>query len=168
VMRTPQACKCRLTVPRILSSCLFCVPLKTIHRRQTPLLFGRRSHLAQPTLSSCGKGDLIQTLPKASRTLRSHFVSSGLFICVTPLTIPVSACGDQSRSKQSKKRLGRRVFRKASFFKRISKADATEIATRSRRVRIDYRRGSGDSSSAPVWQSQSQHASACPARARRG
>ena len=29
-----------------LSSCLFCVPLKTIHRRQSPLLFDCRSHLA--------------------------------------------------------------------------------------------------------------------------
>src|ERR1700722_20539736 len=33
---------------KLLSSCLFCVPLKTIHRRQSPLLFVCRSHLAAP------------------------------------------------------------------------------------------------------------------------
>jgi hypothetical protein len=37
--------------------------LKTIHGRQRPLLFLRRSHLPQLTLYSCGKGDLIQSLP---------------------------------------------------------------------------------------------------------
>jgi dipeptidyl-peptidase-4 len=47
---------------KYLPSCLFRVPLKTIHRRQTPLLFVRRSHLAQLTLYSCGTGDLIQSL----------------------------------------------------------------------------------------------------------
>jgi hypothetical protein len=31
---------------KYLSSCFFCVPLKTIHRRQSPLLFVCRSHLA--------------------------------------------------------------------------------------------------------------------------
>src|SRR5438876_595234 len=52
---------------KYLSSRLFCVPLKTIHRRQSPLLFIRQSHLAQLTLYSCGKGDLIQSLPSSLR-----------------------------------------------------------------------------------------------------
>jgi hypothetical protein len=63
---------------------------------------------------------------------------------------------------------GPRLFQAFFFFKHIATADATEIATRSRRERIGCRHSSGDSSSAPEWQTQSQRASACPARAWRG
>jgi len=41
-------------------------------RRQTPLLFVGRSHLAKLTLYSCGKGDLIQTLPRGGDIVYSQ------------------------------------------------------------------------------------------------
>ena len=51
-------------LPEIPGVVSFSCTLNTIHRRQTPLLFVRRSHLAQRTLYSCGTGDLIQSLPR--------------------------------------------------------------------------------------------------------
>jgi hypothetical protein len=59
------------------------VPWRGVCALIEPLLFVRRSHLAQPTLSSCGKEDLIQTLPKTAR-VKSNYVGEDAHLRMPP------------------------------------------------------------------------------------